>query len=157
MRTHNHWIGLFAVVAVTLGMSSNAIDCSVTPFNANWVAGSDYKNWVAAGGYKAVLPLADGKYFVAGTANGKRKNNDDFVIAKYNADGSWDRSFGNCGAVTHNYVFKGRGKWRRDNLKGAAMDSQGRIVAFGSNRQGAIVTRYNQDGSHDNRVPTDRT
>ncbi len=59
---------------------------------------------------KAVAIQADGKLVVVGTTY---KNNDfsdeDFVVTRYNTDGTLDTTFGNRGKVRHRFPGPGRG------------------------------------------------
>ena len=113
----------------------------------------------------AALALqTDGKIIVAGTTTytlpGLLFETSDFAIARYNADGTLDPSFGDGGTVTTNMtelpiqippftVPSG------DNATGVAVQPDGRIVVAGntsdpSGRGPAIaLARYNEDGSLD--------
>lgn len=95
----------------------------------------------------------DGKVVAAGEARfsiaAGRVN---FVLARYNADGSLDQSFG-TGGIVITAVAPGA---NRDNANAVALQADGRIVAAGGVRMGAantnndfVVVRYNADGSLD--------
>ncbi len=89
---------------------------------------------------------ADGKIVVAGYAKfaGKR----DVLVARFNADGGIDRSFGTDGYVTYGGAGNGT-----DIGFGAAIQGDGKIVVVGETlRQGsqdALLLRYNEDGTPD--------
>jgi uncharacterized delta-60 repeat protein len=72
----------------------------------------------------AVLVQADGRILAAGsgTAGGMSV---DFAVARYRADGSLDPTFSNDGRVTSDFV----GFF--DEIRGLAVDGEGRIVAGG--------------------------
>jgi uncharacterized delta-60 repeat protein len=94
---------------------------------------------------------ADGKIVAAGTADfGVGAGRLDFALARYNANGSLDSSFGGDGMVT---VPIGSGD-AREEIFAVAVDSLGRIVAGGYTRTSGplldfAVARLNADGSLD--------
>jgi uncharacterized delta-60 repeat protein len=96
----------------------------------------------------AVATQADGKIVVAG--QGTRPGGTfDFVLARYNADGSLDASFDGDGRVFTDFGYN-------DGAYGVAIQPDGKIVAVGNARSGSSrdanefgVTRYNPDGSLD--------
>src|SRR5437870_4521249 len=97
---------------------------------------------------RAVVLQADGKIVVAGGFGGAF-----FALARYNADGTLDPSFGSEGRVFTN--FGGR-----DGARALALQADGKIVAtgfassdFGTRRRFALA-RYNPDGSLDRQVVT---
>lgn len=66
---------------------------------------------------------ADGKIVVGGTLGG---TNRDFLLVRYNADGSLDNSFGNAGIViTDNAGLS-------DGIGAVALQADGKILAFGN-------------------------
>ena len=103
----------------------------------------------AFGGDETAMALqADGKIVMAG---GSANN---FLLARYNADGSLDAGFGDGGLVTTDV-----GNGAADEARGVAIQSDGKIVVVGYvfashipgnpiNFDFALV-RYNTDGSLD--------
>src|SRR5262245_1531589 len=105
---------------------------------------------------RSVAIQQDGKIVVAGFDSaspfGESAPSGHFVLARYNADGSLDSSFGTGGAdgdgrVTTDFGFGGDGIFR------VRIQSDGKIVAGGfasngTNRDFALA-RYNPDGSLD--------
>ncbi|HKP12796.1 MAG TPA: hypothetical protein VJZ91_11815, partial [Blastocatellia bacterium] len=101
------------------------------------------------GGSEAVTELLvqpDGKLIAAGqgitTLTGL-----DFVLARYNGDGSLDTSFGNGGKVTTDFSHN-------ENLTGAVLQPDGKIVVVGWTVDDVrdyyiILARYNSDGNLD--------
>ena len=80
---------------------------------------------------------ASGRIVLAGTAAG------DFALARYNADGTLDSSFGNSGKLTTDLGTSA------DAASFVATDPNGRLVAAGSTEGAVAVVRYGADGSRD--------
>ena len=89
----------------------------------------------------AMAIQSDGRIVVAGTSN------NDFALARYNADGSLDTSFGTGGKVTTD-IDSGN-----DDANAVAVQPDGKIVAAGSGVSGGgtrfALARYSADGSLD--------
>ncbi len=102
---------------------------------------------------RAVAIQADGKIVVAGNAVvGRTSNNQfnfDFALARFNADGSPDLSFGNGGKVTTD--FNGQ----TDRAFALAIQGDGKIIAAGSAAPASgistdfAVARYDSTGAPD--------
>jgi uncharacterized delta-60 repeat protein len=80
---------------------------------------------------------SDGKIVVVGESGGN------FAVVRYNADGSWDASFGAGGIVTTDLGSS------TDIGYGVALQSDGKIVASGESNSAFAVVRYNANGSLD--------
>ena len=96
----------------------------------------------------AVARQADGEIVVAGHGS-VPGGNFDFVLARYNVDGSLDASFDGDGRVFTDFGYS-------DGAYGLAIQPDGKIVAVGNARSGSSrdtnefgVARYNPDGSLD--------
>jgi uncharacterized delta-60 repeat protein len=92
-----------------------------------------------------VIVQADGKIVTVGTPT--IQGGSQFAVARYNADGSSDTTFGTGGEVTTDFGSRGA-------ASGVALQSDGKIVAVGtgsvsSSITGFAVARYNPDGSLD--------
>jgi uncharacterized delta-60 repeat protein len=92
---------------------------------------------------------------VAGSAN-STATGDDFALARYNADGSLDTSFGalGTGKVTTDFAATTGSQPTTDDAYGMTIDSSGRIIAAGASYQGATgydfaVARYTPAGTLD--------
>jgi uncharacterized delta-60 repeat protein len=94
----------------------------------------------------AVAVQRDGKVLVAGDRLDPGPS-DDFVLARYTANGKLDSSFDHDGKAATD--FGGR----RDGAYDLVVQADAKIVAAGSSRQGGgsyiALARYNQDGSLD--------
>ncbi|MDP2904345.1 MAG: hypothetical protein Q8N96_14765 [Methylovulum sp.] len=84
-----------------------------------------------------IIQVADSKFLAVGT-NG----NYDFVLARYNADGSLDTSFSTDGIVTTDL-----GGWEEGNS--VTVDANGKILLVGTTDSDIALVRYNSDGSLD--------
>jgi len=91
---------------------------------------------------------ADGKIVAAGTTNNQAQQiADDFLLARYNTDGSLDSGFSGDGLVTTDFNF---GSSDQGNAVGIQTD--GKILVAGSSSStssGFALARYNADGSLD--------
>ncbi len=105
------------------------------------------------GVYSSPLPmftLPDGKLLVAGTTGSSFVNEPrDFLVARYNPNGSLDTTFGSGGKITTDFAG------RRDEASAALLLPDGKIVVGGSSTLGSepsdfAVARYLPDGSLDN-------
>lgn len=98
---------------------------------------------------RVVLQQADGKIVAAGTASTSGDvSQGDFGMARYNADGSLDATFGIGGVVIHDLGG-------RDSIASIVQQADGRLVAGGETDGGESATpdmafvRFNTDGSLD--------
>lgn len=90
----------------------------------------------------------DGKIVVAGSTEANRTNgNRDFALARFNADGTLDPTFGTGGKVTTDF------RNGDDAAFSMAIQADGKIVAAGTSSSGIkydfALARYNADGSLD--------
>lgn len=85
----------------------------------------------------AVVVQADGKVVAAGRAG------DDFALARYTAGGSLDASFGTGGKVATDFAGG------LDQIRGLALQADGKIVAAGQAGGDFALVRYNTNGSLD--------
>ena len=102
------------------------------------------------GGVTKVADLAlqpDGKIVIAGTVNGSSANVD-FLVTRYNANGSLDTTFNHTGVVTTDFGFN-------DEAVALTLAANGQIVVAGNAvRNGSgptslALARYNSDGTLD--------
>ena len=116
-------------------------------FGDGGIVKTNLGDFANSGATDIVATQNDGKTVVAGYRYLDQAN-DDFVVARYNADGSLDTAFGSNGvAVTD---FNGAS----DYPEALAIQSDGKIVLAGYSFQGEngadfALARYNPDGSLD--------
>ena len=99
----------------------------------------------------AVAVQTDGKIVVAGDLLNTATGAGDFALARYNADGSLDATFGGDGRVSTDF---GGGAGGDDHAYGVVVQADGKIVAAGAAFNGTTnydfaLARYNTDGSLD--------
>ena len=119
-----------------------------TAFSTDGKATTDFGNNDEA---NAVAIQSDGKIVTAGFANDG--TDDNFAIARYNADGTLDTSFSTDGKVTTD--FGGND----DQARAVAIQPDGKIVAAGFANDGSdnnfALARYNTNGSLDTTFSSD--
>jgi uncharacterized delta-60 repeat protein len=114
--------------------------------------GGTVRHNIQNGGGNAVAVQADGKVILAGSGNSQ------FVLVRFNADGTLDNSFGINGMVrTKIFAVDDLGSSARDLI----IQPDGKIIAVGNGQRGAFfppgtpvynevtVVRYNPNGSLD--------
>jgi uncharacterized delta-60 repeat protein len=106
-------------------------------FGTNGFVSTDF-GYSAATAY-GVAVQADGKIIAAGCGN---LNGIDILLARYNADGSLDQTFGSAGKVIANF-----GGW--EYVTSMALQSDGKIVVCGNVGYLLMLVRFNTDGSVD--------
>ena len=96
----------------------------------------------------AVALQPDGKLVVAGNGFNGTTKKEDFVLARFNADGTMDIGFGRDGVVITDF-----NSGASDYGEAVAVQSDGKIVVAGRSNKGNVkdfaVARYNSDGSLD--------
>jgi uncharacterized delta-60 repeat protein len=113
-----------------------------TTFGAGGEVTTDFAS--ASNAARSMTLQADGKIILAGMTDG----NTNFALARYNADGSLDTSFGTGGRVTTDL-----GGTFSETAKSVQIQSDGKIVVAGLSHgtflDAAALVRYNSDGSLD--------
>ena len=144
---------------VTVGMNNNSYSfLTLVRYNTN---GSLDTTFDADGiatigiwsyGYSVAIQ-SDGKIVVAGQRIHTQYYNDDFLLVRYNTNGSLDNTFGSGGIVTTNIGNNPSAAFS------VAIQSDGKIVAGGggweNNAGGFALVRYNTNGSLDITFDTD--
>ena len=106
------------------------------------------------GGVGIVLQ-SDGKFVVAGATTGPQNSHagGDFILIRYNSDGTMDPSFGSGGFVQTHLLSQSNSQAL---LYRIALQPDGKIVVCGADDQtgngiqgGGVFLRYNSDGSLD--------
>ena len=95
-----------------------------------------------------VIAQPDGKVILVGSTDPRADGNTDFLVARFNADGSLDKSFGLGGLVRTDVSGGGA-----DVAYGVTVGGNGKIIVVGSSVEGseteAAVVRYNPNGTID--------
>jgi len=114
-------------------------------FGMAGVVSADFANGYDEG--RCVVVQGDGKILVAGSSNQNMGTFDDFAVARFNADGTPDASFGAGGKVVTD------GAVNQDIAYGMALQTDGKIVVVGGSAAGSYydfgIFRYNSDGTLD--------
>lgn len=142
------------IIAAGYSHNGSNVDFAAVRYNPDGsldttFGGGDGKITTAVGSghdvVRAMLIQPNGKIILAGHA--VIGANDDFVLARYNSDGSLDTSFGAAGIVT-----TAVGNFS-DLALAVALQPDGKILAAGYSSNGAnadfAVVRYNADGTLD--------
>lgn len=123
------------------------------PGTLNWSFSGDGKNTIAMGTVEdyghSVAIQPDGKIIIAGNVGPNSSFTTDFGVARFNADGSIDTTFGTGGKVVIDFS-------NQDNVKGVGVQSDGKIVvagqanwASGSWNGWFVTARFNSNGTLD--------
>ncbi|MBK7346135.1 MAG: hypothetical protein IPI98_04295 [Chitinophagaceae bacterium] len=89
----------------------------------------------------SIAMQTDGKIVVAGQSD--ISGNNDFVLVRYNSNGSLDNSFDTDGKLTISIGFA-------QDEAALAIQANGNILIAGSNGSNFIAARFNANGSLDN-------
>lgn len=102
----------------------------------------------------AIVQLSGGKFAVAGTTLSYFDSRGDFAVARYNADGSLDKTFSGDGITTTD--FGSSTVVSSDHASAVAVTGDGKLLVVGSadffykkNLRDVAVARYNLNGSLD--------
>ncbi|WP_030673568.1 hypothetical protein [Streptomyces sp. NRRL B-1347] len=126
--------GTFGVAKYT---SSGALD---TTFSGDGKVATGFGDTLSMA--RSVIEAGNGKILVGGFTGGEQIA--DLALAKYNADGTLDTSFGGDGKVTTD-LTGGLG----DGIRGLSLTSGGKILAAGAAGNDSFIARYNADGTLD--------
>ncbi|NUM35807.1 MAG: hypothetical protein HUU50_14780 [Candidatus Brocadiae bacterium] len=74
-----------------------------------------------------MIVLEDGKILVGGSVYNAANTNSDFALARYNANGTLDSTFGTNGKVTTDFPYSGN-----DGIESLAVLADGKIIAAGN-------------------------
>ncbi|MCU7842016.1 MAG: DUF4347 domain-containing protein, partial [Candidatus Thiodiazotropha sp. (ex Troendleina suluensis)] len=110
----------------------------------NGIVTTDIGTSSADTGY-SVAVQADGKILVAGLSN------NDFALARYNADGSLDTTFDGDSGTGNGKVTTDIGTLSNDIGYSVTLQPDGKILVAGSSDSDFALVRYNSDGSLDTR------
>ena len=97
----------------------------------------------AAGTGGAVVVQPDGRIVTAGAVDSTTGGGSDFLVCRYNPDGSPDATFGQGGSVRTDFAG------RSDLARAVALQADGRIVVAGSSGREFALARYHPNGTPD--------
>lgn len=120
-------------------LENGQIDSS---FGTNGLVVSDFGDENSFSFALAVESQPDGKIVIGGSIFGDT-GRWQFLVARYNPDGTLDASFGNNGKVTTDFGPD------EDRVYDLGIQSDGRIIAVGSSNEYRAMARYNSNGSPD--------
>lgn len=154
--------GKIVICGTRLSNGSSGSDFFVARFNANGTLDTsfsfdgevtiDFDGGTGSDSAQGVSLQADGKIVVAGTTTGSASGSADFAVARLNADGSLDTTFGD-GTGKTTVGFDLDGGTGNDNAGSIALQADGKIVVVGSAQTptGSVfaVTRLLPDGTRD--------
>ena len=122
----------------------NADGTQDTRFGATNTPGRVITNFGATEQALALVLQPDGKIVVAGRTNKPAPNgNFDFALARYEAAGTLDLTFGTLGLVTTDFGGS------VDRAFAMALQPDGKLVVVGDSDANFALARYNADGSLD--------
>lgn len=102
---------------------------------------------------RAVVRMGDGRYVACGEMFSPNGTARDFLVARFNADGTLDGSFNFSGFVDTPFLMSGVAGLLIDSCNAVAVQYDGKIVAAGYTQQfgpqRVAVVRYATDGSLD--------
>ncbi|WP_301103425.1 putative Ig domain-containing protein [Propionivibrio sp.] len=142
--------GKIVLAGFSSGNSSSNSDFALVRYNTNGSLDTSFdgdgKAVSTAGYYQEYLTSvaiqANGKILAAGWGADADQNNYDFVVQRYNANGSLDTSFSGDGIIT---IDSGG----TDIAHAVLAQADGKVLAFGTDSSGAFLLRYNVNGSPD--------
>ena len=112
-----------------------------TTFGGDGIVTTNVNGWDRG---NALVIQSDGKIVVGGTSS--NGTDDDYILVRYNTDGTLDTTFGGDGIVTTDFGSD-------DGIAALRIDDQGRIVASGSANNSTDAdfgaARYLEDGTLD--------
>jgi uncharacterized delta-60 repeat protein len=127
-----------------------SFDFAVVRYNADGSLDQSFGNGGYAingvGNANDVVLQPDGKILLIGTLPVFR-NGSDFLVARFNADGTPDQTFGNGGRITTSFTS---GLSSGDTAKDGELQADGKLVVVGSiSGTPAVLVRYNTNGTVD--------
>jgi uncharacterized delta-60 repeat protein len=158
------------IVAGGFAVNATHFDFALARYNTNGSLDDTFDgdgkvttDWASQSGIHSIAIYNDDKIVVAGFVNTGPmgmygiplySGSGDFLLARYNIDGSLDTTFGSNGKVTTDWGSDTISS-HYDVITSIAIDSNSKIVAGGNTNFGSAIARYNMDGSLDNTFDTD--
>jgi uncharacterized delta-60 repeat protein len=149
------------IVAAGVTFSSSVVNHALARYNVDGSLDSTFDgDGKAIAGFgtgsasiRAIALQTDGKIVVAGDYYDSSGTDQlEFLLARYNTDGSLDTTFGSGG------VFIGHAGWFQDSFAAIAIQPDGKLLAAGYTRiltiNDFVVARFNDDGTLDSSFGT---
>ena len=142
--------GKIVLAGMSSGNSSSISDFALVRYNVDGSLDTSFDGdgkVISSAGYfqeqlESVTVQSDGKILAAGWGAGEESSNPDLVLLRYNSDGTLDSSFGGSGIVTADFTAYDLGR-------SITVQSDGKVLVYGTSGNGSVLLRYNSDGSLD--------
>ena len=140
---------IFTLTAVAVSQAQTATGNLDPTFGTSGVVRTDFAGNIDQA--NAVVVQPNGLIIAAGSSFSNSKTVEDFIVARYNANGSLDKRFGKNGKITTDFFRN------VDSISAIAIQPDGRIVVAGfaqlpgngGNPRVFALARYRSDGSPD--------
>jgi len=136
------------VVAGTIFVSTSP-RAAIARYNADGTLGASFAdggktfhNLGFTNGYASTVIQPDGKFLAAGGVRFSASS--DFLVRRYNSNGTLDNSFGSAGVVTTSF-----GDGTSSGVSAVLLQPDGKILVVGGSSSNFAIARYNSDGSLD--------
>jgi uncharacterized delta-60 repeat protein len=128
--------GKIVVAGTASDGEGNHRDLALARFNPNGTLDSSFGSVIADFGEEeetsALLLQKDGKIVLVG--NMSNGTDSQFLLVRYNPDGSLDTSFGSNGKVTSDFGA--------ESVDGATLQADGKLLAIGTSANDLLIARY---------------
>src|SRR6185295_16611102 len=139
---------LITILIMAAGVVSQAQTLDST-FGTGGTVRTDFAGNIDQANAVAIQP--NGQIVAAGSSFSNSKTVEDFIVARYNANGSLDKRFGKNGKITTDFFRN------VDSISAIAIQPDGRIIVAGfaqlagngGNPRVFALARYRSDGSPD--------
>ena len=139
-------IGIMAAAVVSNAQTTTSLDPT---FGTGGTVRTDFAGNIDEA--NAVVIQPNGQIIAAGSSFSNSKTVEDFIVARYNANGTLDKRFGKNGKITTDFFRN------VDSISAIAIQPDGRILVAGVAQLGGsggtprvfALARYRSDGSPD--------
>src|SRR5262245_41731809 len=146
------------VLAGGYSMAGSSDDFTVVRYNADGTLDSSFGSkgkaitGISTGSGdlgEAMVLQADGKIVVAGITNPRNTSYEDLALVRYTVNGTLDTSFGTGGKVTMRFASPLQAQIEPRTVNLALDPTSGRLLAAAQTTGGAVVVRFNTNGTRD--------
>lgn len=142
-------IGLLTMTAAVMSNAQTTANTLDPTFGTNGIVRTDFAGNIDQANAIAIQP--NGQIIAAGSSFSNSKTVEDFIVARYNADGSLDKRFARNGKITTDFFRN------VDSISAVAIQPDGRIIVAGfaqlagngGNPRVFALARYRSDGNPD--------